>query len=315
MITDQANCFDRDLIVKNAGMKPENFHMIVVKEDFGSGGVDITNPKVGFSKNRLRSKSMKTRLFDIIQDESIKVLAYVDCDIIFGQEGCPYDFVTGGVPWEERKIRFSRVAVDPSTGRLQNIHTGTIVMHREHSREILDRWYERLNAGEDDMDRSAYLIEYAREQERLDKLNGINTTLPVEISKSNLRATAQAKLDNVGWGSVENAQQANLDKYATGGNIMMPSERVIYNATSGNISRYEVFVNPALDYVPCMIHVSKARCDKFGRENVQHYVDRFRLRTYNQGYMYCPNPLVAPILYGWFPLSYLPYCPKIEIFN
>lgn len=147
LITDQGNCFDDDLIIRNAGMEKQNFQKIVVKEDFGGGGIDIWNPKVGFSKNRLRSKSMKTQLFDIIKDPTIQVLAYVDCDILFGVEGCPAQFVQAGAPWEQNKIKFSRIGTD-ADGKLTNIHTGTIVMHREHSKEVLQRWYDRLSSGE-----------------------------------------------------------------------------------------------------------------------------------------------------------------------
>lgn len=257
---------------------------------------------------------MKTQLFELIPDENIKVLAYVDCDMLFAVEGCPAEYVTGGVPWEDRKIRFSRVAVDPITGHLDNIHTGSIMMHRDHSKEVLQRWYDRINSGVDDMDRIGYLREYEAVQATIDARHvGEKNTSLVRPIAQNARNPADIHRAHAGYGSVDNHIPEVMNR-AIDENIMMPSERIMFDADSGNITRFEVFVDPALSYNPCMVHVSKARCEKFGREAVQGYVDRFRLRTYAQGYPYCPNPIVAPILYGWFPLSYLPFCPKIESF-
>jgi hypothetical protein len=321
MITDHANCFDVEQIVENAGMRPENFHMITLTEDFGGGGLDVFNPKVGFSRNRLRSKAMKTQLFDLIEDPSIQVLAYVDCDILFGVEGCARDYVSGGVPWEERKIRFSRVLVDPGSGKLLNIHTGSIMMHRKHSREVLQRWYDRINTGVDDMDRLGYMAEYDILQKQIDShqrnssnSNSTGNSTVVRPVATNLRTAADARRAHAGYGSVDNTIPSILNRQVVE-NVMMPAEQIMYNASTGDITRYEVFVNPDSQDTPCMLHVSKARCDQFGRAAVQGVVDRYRLRTYRTGELYCPNPLVAPILYGWFPLSYLPFCPKIEMFH
>ena len=339
LVTDQGNCFDRQKMIKDSGIHPDNLKMVVVEEDFGGGGIDIWNSKVGFSKNRLRSKSMKTKLFDIIDDPSIQVLAYVDCDILFGQEGCPARFVDNGVPWEDRNIRFSRIGEDPDTGRLTNIHTGTIVMHRQYSKETLQRWYDRLASGVDDMDRTAYLMEYNDIQDRLDTLDNItfNHTIVgdhgvISVPQSHLRsrrllsehhnhnhthahnrtlhthATAHDSINTY-------AHSTGIMRKSSRHNVMMPSE-LSYIDENGKKIYYERFVDPYnMTTLPCMTHVSKARCDQFGRKAIQSLVDRFQLRTYSQGYMYCPNPVLAPVLYGWFPLSYLPFCPKIEMFH
>lgn len=325
LITDQENCFDRKKMILDSGIDPDNLKMIVLKEDFGGGGIDLWNSRVGFSKNRLRSKSMKTKLFDYIDDPQINVLAYVDCDIIFGVEGCPAQFVEGGVPWSKNSIRFSRVTTDPTNGRLIGIHTGTIVMHREHSKEVLQRWYDRLSSGVDNMDRTAYLMEYDALQDSYEQAYH-NTTL------SNARLLPPSKLTSASSSPLLR-RRAQSDAFTTTHmhptnhshlhththtkhlphNVMMPSE-LTYKSTAGEELHYEIFVDPEMEKIPCMTHVSKARCDQFGRQAVQRVVDRFQLRTYNQGYLYCPNPALAPILYGWFPLSYLPFCPKIEMF-
>jgi hypothetical protein len=59
----------------------------ITKENFGGGGFDFFHSNVGSRKNRVRSFAMKTRLFEYIEDEKIKVVAYVDCDVLFGYEG------------------------------------------------------------------------------------------------------------------------------------------------------------------------------------------------------------------------------------
>ena len=79
--------------------------------------------------------------------------------------------------------------------------------------------------------------------------------------------------------------------------------------------RYELFLLPS-DGPACFYHISKARCSALGREWVQHFVNQFQLKTYryddDKAYPYCTHELFKTFLYGWFPLSYLPGCPKFE---
>jgi hypothetical protein len=67
-------------------MQPEKLHIKVLKESF-SGDIDTKN-SLEFKLDRMKSKSMKTKLFDIVDDPSIHTIAFVDCDVIFGIEGC-----------------------------------------------------------------------------------------------------------------------------------------------------------------------------------------------------------------------------------
>ena len=87
---------------------------------------------------------MKTRLFEFITDPKIEILAYVDCDILFAIEGCPTEFVQAGPSWNDYQIRFTRVVhnIDDS---LNGIHCGTMVIHREHSRDLLNIWRMELD--------------------------------------------------------------------------------------------------------------------------------------------------------------------------
>lgn len=77
---------------------------------------------------------------------------------------------------------------------------------------------------------------------------------------------------------------------------------------------FEWFANMSHSDIYCMNHISKARCNSYGRENIQKgLVNRFDLKTYEGKYLFCPHPLLQPLLYGWFPFSYLPSCPKMEM--
>jgi hypothetical protein len=65
---------------------PEKLHIVVLKEPL-NGDVDESSG-TAFRFDRMKSKSMKTKLFDIVDDPSIHTIAFVDCDVIFGIEGC-----------------------------------------------------------------------------------------------------------------------------------------------------------------------------------------------------------------------------------
>lgn len=79
-------------------------------------------------------------------------------------------------------------------------------------------------------------------------------------------------------------------------------------------SFYEKFIEPKemMNNVCCLNHIAKARCKKYGRQAIQRFVDMFDLKTYGGRYDYCVSPSLQHFLYGWFPLSYVPFCPKFE---
>ena len=87
----------------------------------------------------------------------------------------------------------------------------------------------------------------------------------------------------------------------------------LLNLTSGDRVYEKFFSKTNMHYTNCFIHVSKTRCKSQGRLSVQRYVNTFKLRSHSNGYYpYCPSPLLQPLLYGWFPISYIPMCPKLE---
>lgn len=155
LITDRPNCFDRDSIVDNAEMESERLHIVSVDGDFSSGGYDPAT-EVQFRKARLLSLTMKTRIFDIIDNKEIEVLAFIDCDIIVGVEGCPANFIKDGPQFPEFNIKFTRMYYADADGRTKigptqeehiqkgavftDVHSGTFVVHRKHSLELMSLW-------------------------------------------------------------------------------------------------------------------------------------------------------------------------------
>lgn len=77
-------------------------------------------------------------------------------------------------------------------------------------------------------------------------------------------------------------------------------------------NKFEKFLSLEVPEDFCINHISKARCSRYGRSNIQEYVDRYHLRTYAGGYQYCASAALQPLMYGWFPFGYLPFCPKLE---
>lgn len=270
LVTDKYSCYDKQEIIENAGMQKENFNIIKIDEDLGSGGVDILNPKIGSRMNRMRSFARKTQLFQFINDTSVQVIAYADCDVLFGIEGCATKFIGNGSNWkkDEEKIKFSQITRNPLNNETDMIHSGTIVMHREHSKHILKRWNTEVLSGLYDRDCRSYMGAFNK------------------LKKQNLSV---------------NPMEPEV--------IQVPSEvREQYG------DRFEKFYEADQKQVYCVNHISKARCKLYGRNQVQKFVDRFRLKTYKDNVNYCTHPLLNPLLYGWFPIDWLPKCAKFETY-
>lgn len=159
LLTDRTLCFDKEKIVLDSGINHTNFEIIDVHEDFSSGGYS-TSPKIGFRKSRVRSMTMKTRIFDFIPDKSIETLAFIDCDILVGVEGCPAKFISDGSSWSSHNIVFSRITYDNrrksnlqsknkslsenNKYRISNIHSGTFIVHRQYSASVMSLWRSEM---------------------------------------------------------------------------------------------------------------------------------------------------------------------------
>ena len=63
----------------------------------------------------------------------------------------------------------------------------------------------------------------------------------------------------------------------------------------------------------CINHVSRSTCDAFGASNVQAFIIRHNLESYNENVNYCHHWLLNMWLkQSWFPFHALfPWCPKL----
>ena len=165
LLTDRPSCFDQDQIVANAEMDPSRLHIVTVDGDFASGGYDPAD-EVQFRKARLMSLTMKTRIFELIPNKEIKILAFIDCDIIVGVEGCATKFIDGGPKFGEKdyNVIFSRMYYEDHDGvvsmqktqgeqvakgyTFHDVHSGTFVVHRDYSEKLLELWRKEMESFE-----------------------------------------------------------------------------------------------------------------------------------------------------------------------
>lgn len=279
LVTDRMDCFNEKSIVKNAGMNAHSFHLKHVNDHF-SGGFDWTG-KLGSRAMRMKSMSMKNRLFDFV-DSSIDTLLFADCDILFAEPQCVKQMIDEHSSWENISMRFSHVTHDEN-GKLQKIHAGMFLAHRQHSEEALRRWGEQFTFGIHEHDRDAFLASYEQKQMEVERAKGHSISSSID-------------LENVAdWKS--NPLDVSDLVHRTGRNVNRP---------------YENFIDETSNRLYCMNHISKARCSAMGRSAVQRFVDRFNLRTYEGQIPYCTHESLSTLMYGWFPMEYLPFCPKLE---
>ena len=101
---------------------------------------------------------------------------------------------------------------------------------------------------------------------------------------------------------------------------MRPGELKYFAEPHSAATMYEKFFEGDKMSINCFNHISKARCSTYGRTTIQRFTELFKLRTYvvdaedpeSLFHPYCTHPLVQPLLYGWFPVKYIPFCPKFE---
>lgn len=336
VVTDQPRCFSVQDILADSGIHPDRFHLKVADGHFSYGGIGFES-EVALKKNRVRSKGMKTKLFDYV-DADVDVVAFTDCDIIFGLEGCATDFIASGPDFSEPNVHIKFTRMDKSNGVFRGAHTGVFVAHREKSKTTLAAWYEEISKLIHKMDWMAYLAAYNRYSKEL------NSSSEIYHVERNYRAgqrheekrTAQRLLGVNSSDSesdrdeaiVKGSNTANSDSIAQTFAPDNPMEPSILRCTERACrdGKYEQFIslegNSTTIY--CMNHISKARCDRYGRDEVRSFVDRFRLKTYQknkhspdkdynyQSHHYCVHSSISSLQYGWFPFGYLPFCPKLE---
>lgn len=326
LITDQEYCFNPQEIIKHTNLSPDKFHYVVTEENFNRGGFDYEHPNtIGFRSARVRSLNMKTQLFSLIPDPSIHTIAYVDCDILFTQPQCAQSFISTGPSWEDFPIRFSHVFRN-NEGTLQDIHAGSFVVHRDFSKQTLALWHDQIAMGTDEGDNDAFMRLYRHYEEPKNQIKRAKNSNSNTLRK-NIR---QLSADSAPEGQVAATAISNSDlenKKQDSNSLVIPklhAKNYKNPLEPGEISRgystqtddqrnwFEKFLELENNRDFCMQHIPKARCARYGRKKIQHYVDRFHLKTYQGGHMYCTSAFLRPFLYGWFPLGYLPFCPKME---
>jgi hypothetical protein len=339
LITDQEYCFNPQEIISNSGIPKDRFHYIVTEENFNRGGFDFEHPDtIGFRMARVRSLNMKTKLFELISDPKIHTIAYVDCDILFTQPQCAQEFVSTGPSWEDFPIRFSHVFRN-AKGDLQDIHAGSFVVHREHSMKTLSMWHDQIALGTDEGDNDAFMRVYRSFEEGKGSSSIISDRVSQQRSLRQLNRSGRRGRSNndTRSGALETSdlsnQQPGIPQKVLAEVRKDSNTRIIPQLHAkgyknplepGEISRgasediedqrnwFEKFIELENPREFCMQHIPKARCARYGRKKIQNYVDRFRLKSYAGGHMYCASAFLRPLLYGWFPLGYLPFCPKME---
>lgn len=276
LISDETDCFDRKQIVEYAGMNSSKFHLINVGSSNFKGGVTLSgNPKLMFRKGRMQSKAMKARIFDYIDDLSIEIAVFADCDVLFGIPGCAADLARSGEAWEKGiNIKFGKVYRDVNYSAFHSVHTGFFVAHRQYSKTALNLWSAELNTFEHDMDFLAYSAAY----------NASSSITPNPMEPERILCNYCRGLEWESFIRLEGSTHTSV--------LPLPSK-------------------PINEDLSCINHISKARCLKYGRNAVQAYVNRFRLRSYDKA-LYCVDPLLHPLLYGPVPLNSLPGCIKVE---
>jgi hypothetical protein len=340
LITDQEYCFNPQEIIANSGIPKDKFHYIITEENFNRGGFDFEHPDtIGFRMARVRSLNMKTKLFELISDPKIHTIGYVDCDILFTQPQCAQEFISTGPSWEEFPIRFSHV-LRKADGELLGLHAGSFVVHREHSKKTLSLWHDQIALGLDEGDNDAFMRMYhsfedskgsspvslnrasqaraLREVQKVDMKTNVANVTEDSSRKAHYHNHPQQTVSSKAP-HMESRRDSNskvvAQLHAKGyRNPLEPGEISlgISENTEDQRNWFEKFIELDNPREFCMQHIPKARCARYGRKKIQQYVDRFRLKSYAGGHMYCTSAFLRPLLYGWFPLGYLPFCPKME---
>lgn len=302
LLTDRNDCFDEDTIVRNADMDKAKFHMITTKESYSDGGIDIWNSHMGTRKNRIRSFTVKAQIFDYVTDRSIETLAFADCDVLFGKPDCATEYVQSAIPFaDDEAIKFSRVHVHPGTKDVFNIHSGSFVAHRTKSAFMLKQWRTELEKFIYEHDRDGLVAAY-REGKRQQR--PLSEYYPGELSRHYERffnATEMTLRPPACINHISKARCASEGREAV--------QAFVNRFQLKSYLKPSFFFSAATTTPAATSTATSAASDS--ATNAASGSPRRVLHPSNY-YHYCPHPTVQPLLYGWFPFSMVPMCPKVE---
>ncbi|CAD7695767.1 unnamed protein product [Ostreobium quekettii] len=157
LITDAPQCFEGERW-GGCGLNAT----VVAVEGEGDLAAGFTVPSLTATKgNRLRSKSYKMRIFELIPDPAITTLVFMDCDILSADApgGCLEAFLAEYAR-EDRFDADRRIWLFPENDdtKIQGVvHSGFFVAHREWSAPLLARWHDQLMTFTDHADQAAFV--------------------------------------------------------------------------------------------------------------------------------------------------------------
>lgn len=125
LLTDKSSCFNEQEIIRDASMQSDKLHIVQMNEHFDDMNYGFDGKSIDLRRNRKKSFRVKTLLFEHIPDPSITTLAYVDCDILFGQPGCAQRFITAGSPWSNAEESVSKSTTKSSSTSKESITSGS----------------------------------------------------------------------------------------------------------------------------------------------------------------------------------------------
>jgi hypothetical protein len=148
LLTDKAMCFDKNEIISSSTIDPKDLHIISLTEHFDSLNYGLNSAmNIDLRRNRKKSFRVKTQLFDFVNDSNIKIIAYADCDILFGRPDCAQSFIGAAKLWAKSGELGIKVTTryNRPDGSMTGIHAGTLLMHRDYSQEALRLWREQMD--------------------------------------------------------------------------------------------------------------------------------------------------------------------------
>lgn len=188
LITDSPECYDEQELSELCGTS--NIRIIPVpkfsdKLDIPltlqwkkAGPVSYPRLRTLTPTKRYRSKALKAEIFNLISDEDIDVLIYIDSDVIFmREEGLDELLTVATEDWHEEEFRI-RVREWDNEEKIFNancaVHGGFFIVHREYSKRALAHWGKIMSQKkywvENVTDKEKFLRAYS-EAERADGNN------------------------------------------------------------------------------------------------------------------------------------------------
>lgn len=205
-----------------------------------------------------------------------------------------------------------------TTRRFNSINSSNL----SSSKPIINRFYSN-SSNFNKRSISNILIAKSKHQHNIYNINSTTTTTTINSNDNHLRrklslSEYRQQQQNKFIASIQTILRSRLlSGQYTSLNPLLPAQiKMVEGGDNLNYrpNWFEWFANMSHTDIYCMNHISKARCNSYGRVNIQkNLVNRFDLNTYEKKYMYCTHPILQPLLYGWFPFSYLPICPKMEM--